>query len=91
MPETKNPLAQLPSLQEMLDRASKNPAASRVLESANQLRERVDELSKKIRGIDALEEKVVSLEKRVAALEKRSRRAAKPKPETSAGTGPTAG
>jgi DNA-binding FadR family transcriptional regulator len=91
MPDNKNPLAQLPSFQEVLERASKNPAASRVLESANQLRERVDELSKKIRGIDVLEEKVASLEKRVAAIEKRSRRAAKPKPEASAGTGPTAG
>jgi hypothetical protein len=88
MPETKNPLNQLSST---IEWASKNPAASRLLEGANQLRERVDDLSKKIRGIDVLEEKVASLEKRVAAIEKRSRRAAKPKPESSAGPGPTAG
>ncbi|HST17640.1 MAG TPA: hypothetical protein VLK36_08220 [Gaiellaceae bacterium] len=88
MPETKNPLNQLSST---IEWASKNPTASRLLQGANQLKERVDDLSKKVRGIDALEEKVASLEKRVAAIEKRARRAAKPKPETSTGAGPTAG
>jgi predicted nucleic acid-binding Zn-ribbon protein len=87
MPETKSPI----NLSSTIEWASKNPAASRLLQGANQLKERVDELSKKVRGIDELEEKVVSLEKRVAAIEKRARRAAatKPKPGTSSGAGPT--
>jgi len=88
MPETKNPI----NLSSTIEWASKNPAASRLVQGANQLRESIDDLSKKVRGIDELEAKVASLEKRVAAIEKRSRRAAaKPKPGTSAGTGPTAG
>ena len=86
MPETKNPISQLSSLRDdTIEWAAKNPAASRLLTTANQLRERVDDISKKLRGLDALEGRVVSLEKRVAALEKRARRAAKPKPPAAGG------
>jgi uncharacterized protein involved in exopolysaccharide biosynthesis len=91
MPETKNPITQLTSLRDdTIQWASKNPAAARVLTSANQVREWADDVSKKLRGLDALEVRVNSLEKRVAAMEKRARRAAKAAPETSAGGGTAA-
>jgi hypothetical protein len=84
MSQNRNPLTQLASLgEDVLGRASKNPAASRVLHGANQLRERVDDLSKRVRGLDALERRVDELEQRLAKLEKQPRRtAAKPKPKT---------
>ena len=86
MAQNRNPLTQLASLgEDVLGRASKNPAASRVLQGANQLRERVDDLSKRVRGLDALERRVDELEQRLAKLEKPPRRAAaKPKPKTDA-------
>ena len=76
MAQNRNPLSQLASFgEDVLEKASKNPAASRVLQSANQLRDRVDELSRRVRGLDVLEQ-------RVAKLEKPPRRAAaKPKTE----------
>jgi hypothetical protein len=81
-PKTKNPLSQLSSFsEELLDKASKNPAATKFLQGANQLRERVDDLSKRVRGLDALEQQVADLEKRVAKLEKPARKPAPPKHE----------
>ena len=86
MPETKNPITQLSSLRDdTIHWASKNPAAAKVITSANQVREWADDVSKRLRGLDALELRVNSLEKRVAAMEKRARRAAKPKAEPPAG------
>ena len=81
MPETKNPITQLTSLRDdTIQWASKNPAAARVITSANQLRERVDDLSRRVRGLDALEQRVAELEARVAKLEKPARKpTAKPK------------
>ncbi len=88
MPETKNPLSQLSSFSEdLLGKASKNPAATKFLQGANQLRDRVDELSKRVRGLDALEQRVGELEQRIAKLEKPSRKPATPKPEEKPKTG----
>jgi polyhydroxyalkanoate synthesis regulator phasin len=79
--KTRNPLSQLSSFSEdLLGKASKNPAATKFLQGANQLRDRVDELSKRVRGLDALEQQVADLEKRVAKLEKPARKPAPPKP-----------
>jgi polyhydroxyalkanoate synthesis regulator phasin len=83
MPQNKNPLSQLASFgEDVLGKASKNPTASRVIQSANQLRDRVDDLSKRVRGLDVLERRVNELEHRVAKLEKPARRPAKPKTES---------
>jgi len=82
--KTRHPLSQLSSFSDdLLDKASKNPAATKflqVLQSATQLRDRVDDLSKRVRGLDALEQQVAELEKRVAKLEKPARKPAPPKP-----------
>jgi TolA-binding protein len=67
---TKNPLAQLASLgEEVLGKASQNPTAARVLQSAMQLKDRVDDLSKRVRGLEQLERRIVQLEQRIAKLE----------------------
>jgi TolA-binding protein len=66
----RNPLSQLASLgEEVLDKASKNPAASRVLQGAMQLKDRVDDLSKRVRGLEQMEKRLAQLEKRLAKLE----------------------
>jgi TolA-binding protein len=66
----RNPLSQLASLgEEVLGKAAQNPAASRVLQSAMQLKDRVDDLSKRVRGLEQLEKRLAQLEKRVAKLE----------------------
>ncbi|HUK96166.1 MAG TPA: hypothetical protein VLV46_00795 [Gaiellaceae bacterium] len=80
--KTRNPLSQLSSFSEdLLGKASKNPAATKFLQGANQLRDRVDDLSKRVRGLDALEQRVAELEERVAKLEKPARKPAPPKPK----------
>jgi len=80
--KTRNPLSQLSSFSEdLLGKASKNPAATKFLQGANQLRDRVDDLSKRVRGLDALEQRVAELEERVVKLEKPSRKTAPPKPK----------
>jgi uncharacterized protein (DUF3084 family) len=80
----RNPLSQLASLgEEVLDRAahkaSKNPAASRVLHSAMQLKDRVDDLTKRVWGLEQMENRLAHVEKRLAELEG----AAQPKPAAS--------
>jgi polyhydroxyalkanoate synthesis regulator phasin len=84
MTDTKKPFSQLSSFSEdLLDKASKNPAATKFLQGANQLRDRVDDLSKRVRGLDGLEQRVAELEDRVATLEKPRKQAApKPKPKS---------
>ncbi|HEY7397838.1 MAG TPA: hypothetical protein VH538_06020 [Gaiellaceae bacterium] len=83
--ETKNsPLSQLASFgDDLLGKATKNPAAAKFLQNANQLKERVDDLSKRVRGLDALEQRVGELEQRIEKLEKPGRKPATPssKPE----------
>jgi TolA-binding protein len=81
----RNPLSQLASLgEEVLDKASKNPTASRVLQGAMQLKDRVDDLSKRVRGLEQMEKRLAQLEKRLAKLEG----AAKSKPAASRKTTP---
>jgi uncharacterized protein (DUF3084 family) len=66
----KNPLSQLASLgEEVLGKASQHPTASRFLQSAMQLKERVDDLSKRVRGLEQMEKRLAQLEKRIAMLE----------------------
>jgi hypothetical protein len=83
MAEPRNSLSSLSSFSEdLFGKASKNPAATKFLQGANQLRERMDDLSRRLRGLDTLEQRVIDLEARVAKLEKPARKpAAKAKPE----------
>lgn len=65
--------------EEVLDKASQNPTAHRLLQSAMQsamqLKDRVDDLSKRVRGLEEMEKKIAQLEKRVAKLEGHTKRA----------------
>jgi hypothetical protein len=71
---TKNPLSQLASLgEEVIGKAAQNPATSRLVNSALQLKDRVDDLSKRVRGLEAMERRIGQLEKRLAKLETTSR------------------
>jgi cell division protein FtsB len=75
---TKNPLDRLASLgEEVLGKAAQNPTAHRVLQSAMQLKDRVDDLSKRVRGLEAMEKRIAQLEKRIAKLEGGSKPARK--------------
>jgi TolA-binding protein len=75
---SKNPLSQLASLgEEVIGKAAQNPAAARVLQTAMQLKDRVDDLSKRVRGLEAMEKRIDDLEDRVEKLERR-RAGAKP-------------
>jgi TolA-binding protein len=81
----KNPLSQLASLgEEMLGKASHNPAAARVLNGAMQLKERVDDLSKRVRGLEQMEKRLAQLEKRIAKLEGGTRKPAAARKATAA-------
>jgi hypothetical protein len=76
----RNPLSQLASIgEEVLDKASQNPTAARVLQGAAQLRDRVDDLGKRVRGLEGMEQRLAELEERLAKLEKKPP-AAKAKP-----------
>jgi len=78
---SRNPLSQLATLgEEVLGKAAHNPTASRVLQGAMQLKDRVDDLSKRVRGLEAMEKRIAQLEKRLAKLESAARR----KPTSSA-------
>ncbi len=83
----RNPLSQLASLgEEVLDKASQNPTAARVLQGAAQLRDRVDDLGKRVRGLEQMEQRLSQLEERLAKLEgpaKKPAAAKKPKPPAS--------
>jgi TolA-binding protein len=69
----RNPLSQLASLgEEVLEKASQNPTASRVLHGAMQLKDRVDDLSKRVRGLEQMEKRLAQVEKRLAKLEGKS-------------------
>ncbi len=73
---TKSTIDRLTSLgEEVLGKASQYPTANRVLQSAMQLKERVDDLSKRVRGLEAMEKRIALLEKRIAKLEGGARRA----------------
>jgi hypothetical protein len=82
---TRSPLDRLTALgEEVLDKASQNPTAARVLQGATQLRDRVDDLSKRVRGLEGLEKRIAQLEKRVSKVEY----AAKKKPPAARKTTP---
>ena len=64
--------------QEMLGKASQNPAAAKLIQSAVQLRDQVDDLTKRVSGLEKLEKRIDGLEKKVAKLEKAEKTAKKP-------------
>ena len=67
----KTPLDRLANLgEEVLGKAAQNPNLSRVVQTAVQLRDRVDDLTKRVRGLEAMEKRIDELEQRVADLEK---------------------
>lgn len=73
----KSTIDRLTSLgEEVLGKASQYPTANRVLQSAMQMKERVDDLSKRVRGLEAMEKRIALLEKRLARLEGSAKRAA---------------
>ncbi|MGH3001814.1 MAG: hypothetical protein ACRDM1_03965 [Gaiellaceae bacterium] len=66
----RNPLSQLATLgEEVLGKASQNPTAARVLQSAMQMKDGVDDLTRRVRGLEQMEKRVAQLEKRLAKLE----------------------
>lgn len=72
----RNPLSQLASIgEEVIGKAAQNPATSRLVSSAIQLKDRVDDLTRRVRGLEAMERRIEQLEKRIAKLES-SRRSA---------------
>jgi uncharacterized protein (DUF3084 family) len=78
---TKSTIDRLTSLGEEVmgkaqQKAQQNPTANRVLQSAMQMKDRVDDLSKRVRGLEAMEKQLAELEKRVAKLEGAVKRAA---------------
>ncbi len=65
--------------EDAISRLSEIPGASRFMDSANNLRVRVDELQKRMRGLDDLEQRVEKLERQVAGLTKTAKpKAARP-------------
>jgi hypothetical protein len=72
---TRNPISQLASIgEEVLGKASQNPTAARVIGSAMQLKDRVDDLSKRVRGLEAMEQRIAAHEERIDELEKPKRK-----------------
>jgi hypothetical protein len=63
-----------------LHRLTELPGGSRLVEMANESKQRLDEMQKKLRGLDELEKRVTKLEQQVAAQAKASaaKSAAKP-------------
>jgi hypothetical protein len=82
----RNPLSQLASLgEEVLERASQNPATAKPVSYLLQLKERTDDLARRVRGLEVMERRIEQLEKRLAKVETASKPkepAAKPKPKT---------
>jgi polyhydroxyalkanoate synthesis regulator phasin len=75
---TKNPLDRLASLgEEVIGKAAQNPATTKLLQSAMQLKDRVDDLTKRVRGLEAMEKRLDQLEKRIAKLEAKPKAATK--------------
>ena len=66
-----------------LHRLTELPGGSRVVEMANESKQRLDEMQKKLRGLDELEKRVAKLEQQVAAQSKPpARKPAAKKPAT---------
>ena len=73
------------SAQGLLDKATQDPRTSKVVKSAMQMKERVDDLGKRVSGLESMEKRVADLETRLAKLE----RAAKQKPSAAPARKPT--
>ena len=80
MTSSKINLEKLTSLgHEVLGKAAQNPTAAKIIQSAVQLRDQVDDLSKRVTGLEKLEKRVDGLEKKLAKLEKSQKKPAAPK------------
>jgi uncharacterized protein (DUF3084 family) len=67
---TKNPLDRLANLgEELIGKASQSPTAAKAIQSAMQVKDRVDDLQKRVRGLEGMEKRLAALEKRIAKLE----------------------
>ena len=76
----KTPLDRLANLgEEVIGKAAQNPNLSRLVQTAVQLRDRVDDLAKRVRGLEAMEKRIDELEQRVAKLERPPKKASTPK------------
>jgi polyhydroxyalkanoate synthesis regulator phasin len=73
----KTPLDRLANLgEEVLGKAAQNPNLSRLVQTAMQLRDRVDDLTRRVRGLEGMEKRIDELEQRVAKLEQPSKKTA---------------
>lgn len=73
--------------EEALGKIAQSPAASKAVQSALQLKDRVE---KGVRSLDGMEKRVAAIEKRLSALEKTPAKKATPKPRTKAAAKPGA-
>jgi hypothetical protein len=66
----KNPFDRLANLgEEVLGKASQSPNVARVVGSAMQMKEKVDDLTKRVRGLESMEKRLADVEERLAKLE----------------------
>ena len=66
----RNPLNQLASVgEDLLEKASQNPRTAKIVQSANDARNRIDDLSKRVRGFEAMEKRIAELESQVQKRE----------------------
>jgi hypothetical protein len=73
---SKNPLDRLANLgEELIGKASQSPTAAKAIQSAMQVKDRVDDLQKRVRGLEGMEKRIAALEKRLAKLEGAPKRA----------------
>jgi BMFP domain-containing protein YqiC len=80
---SRNPLNQLASLgEEVLEKASQNPRTARLVQSATQAKDRLDDLTKRVRGLEAMEKRIAELETRVEKLETKKPAARKSAPSS---------
>jgi hypothetical protein len=63
-------ISQMASLgEDALGRLAQNPTTGRMMQSAVELKERVDDLARRVRGLEELEQRVEGLEQRLGRLE----------------------
>ena len=77
--------------EDALGRLAKNPTTNRMLQSAVELKERVDDLTRRVRGLEAMEQRLERLEQRLDRLEQRGLPADESAAETAATTTKTSG
>jgi len=71
-------LGQLTSVGEgAIGRLAQNPVTHKAVESAIQVKERVEKV---VRGLESMDRRMLAVEKRLAALEKQKKRTTTPKP-----------